>query len=165
MSSKGISPVVASVLLLSISIGAVAATSVFLSGELNNIQSTFERMLTDETIEDQADITVNLGYDRNGYIWLDVENTGEVSLQVEENNDKKWSIFVDGAASQVRTDWKYQDGSVHKGQKILNPDNTIRINTTVRFPTGGTTKTLRIEGPHDLSAAISCSTAGVPDRC
>ncbi|MFB6099776.1 MAG: archaellin/type IV pilin N-terminal domain-containing protein [Candidatus Nanohalobium sp.] len=158
MSSKGISPVVATVLLMGIAIASVSSAAVFLGDTMQGLQNSVEDWILGESKEESATISVDYGVNgSNGYLLMDIRNTGSISLAVEEGGRKNWNMYVDG----VPREWEYVSGSyTGKENVIIDPNEVIRINTTVQFPSTGNRVQVSLKGQYNTGVSYICFSEG-----
>jgi archaellum component FlaG (FlaF/FlaG flagellin family) len=160
MNRKGVTPVVATALLLGISISAVASASVFMGNVLEETGSQFEDDLREQERRDQSTFAIEYGYNSSGgFTFIDVRNTGQVTLAVEEENQKIWTLYVDGKPH----DWKYVNDDLSNQANVnVDPREVMRINTTVEYPSQGNSVELEVQGAYETSSAIVCTNIGEP---
>lgn len=162
MSRKGVTPIVATVLLLSISVAAVASASVFLSDVVGDIKDNIEEQLGVQNKQQNSEIRIIYGYEgSNGNIWIDVRNEGSISLAVEENGNKLWNLYVGGRP----VTWDYTPGGPSGPNVVVNPQETIRIDTSEPFPAVGGSKTIQLNGQYGTSSSIVCDNIGGETQC
>jgi len=162
MNKKGISPVIAEVLLIAIGVSAAVSAGVFLQGTLDDVQDNAENQLTQEEREDRSEIQIDYGYNGSqGYLLLDVSNTRSRTLKVEEDDNKNWNLYTEGTPSN----WEYTDPSKKtQSEVLLSTGSTLTINTTEKFPSSGNSIESEITGPYGLSTSYICfSTNGECD--
>ncbi|MFB6208053.1 MAG: hypothetical protein ABEJ69_01760 [Candidatus Nanohaloarchaea archaeon] len=154
MNRKGVTPVVATVMLIAISMAAVASSAVFLSDIGGDIRSNIEEQLGVQQKEEKAELSIVQGFNSssNGNIFIVVKNEGEITLTFKENGDKKWNLFVD---SRPATGWGIPGSS--NPDVLVNPQETVTIDTGSSFPSNvGDSKTVEIRGQYKTSSAIVC---------
>lgn len=152
---KGVSPVVAEVLLMGIAVSAAVSAGVFLQGTISDIQDGAEDQISQEDREESTSIGVDFGYNgTNGYLLMDVRNTGSYTIAVEEEDQKNWNMYIDN----IPVEWNYTDGSDYLNQREvpLDPSSTITLNTTQKFPVTGESKEVEISGPYNLRTSFIC---------
>ena len=155
MSSKGVSPVVATVLLMGIAIASVSSAAVFISGTMDDLQSNVEEWLRGEDRKQASELSVDYAYNgTGGYLLVDLRNTGSRSLKVEEDNQKTLTMYIGG----VPEEWNYSDGSgfVSGEDVVLNPTSVLTVNTTEKFPSDGDTAEIDFAGPYEVEAGYVC---------
>lgn len=167
MKRKGLTPVIATVLLITITVAATVSAFTF----MNNIQEQFkessEDRMNQEQKEARSDINMEYVYNSSdGYIILNVRNTGSISIEVEENNRKVWNLFAEGRpVGGGGTGWIYMDANKRGPgveEVLINPQETIAINTTVKYPSQGSDKLIKISGPYSTSDSHVCYNSGSP---
>lgn len=155
MSRKGITPVVATMLLLLIAVAAVGSASVFLQDTLTDVQDGLEDQVEHEERVDSTDIRIEFAYNEEDYILVDVVNSGTTTLEIEEDGNKLWNLYMD---SRPET-WEYVDDA-QGGDELLNPEDTITLNTTEEFPPEGESKEISLNAPYDTSDSYVCFNEG-----
>ncbi|MFB6159403.1 MAG: hypothetical protein ABEJ95_07165 [Candidatus Nanohalobium sp.] len=155
MSSKGVSQVVATVLLLGISITAVSSAAIFISDLMDDMQGSVDDWLTQEDRQKSSEIGFDYGLNgTDGYLLLDLRNTGSRTLTVEEDGNKTLNMYLDG----IPQDWDYVSGSGYGSQSkvLLDPGSVLRLNTTKSFPSTGSTVDVKLTGPYGVQANYIC---------
>lgn len=159
---KGVTPVIATVLLLTISVGAAASAYTFLSGTQKQVGESIESDLSDREKKQNSDLNIEYAYNNsNGFVVLNVRNTGSISLELEEDNEKIWSLYADGkpvssSAGSSGKGWKYYNSP----QDILDPNSVISINTTKQFPQRGESIAFRLVGQYGVKDSHVCQNSG-----
>jgi len=158
MKSKGITPVIASVLLMTITVAATASAYTFMTGIQEDFMENTENQLEDQERNSQSDINIETAYNStDGYIILSVRNTGALTLEVEDSSGNKlWNLFVEGRPVDGGTGWTHR-GSVTES---IAPQATIGINTTTKFPGPGKDKLMKLTGSNGVSDSKVCYNAG-----
>jgi len=157
-SRKGITPVVATVLLITISVAATATAYTFITGAVEDIGGNFEDDIREE--EKRANSGMNIEYVYNstdGFTFLVLRNTGTIALPVNESGQKTVNMYVEGQPQ----DWKYVDRSQAPEESvILSPEETLTINSTSEYPPGGESILFKFTGPYETSDSHSCYNTG-----
>lgn len=154
MSSKGVTPVVATALLIGIAVSTALTASVFMEGTLSDVRSGFEGELQDRNLEDQAEMSIEYGYMRGGYLLLDIRNTGSVALPMKDNDTRVLAVYMDGRPNE---DWKFLSD-----REVLGQDGTVTINTTEPFPDQGNYTEVEVTGSYETESTIICYSDGSP---
>ncbi len=158
--SKGVSPVVAEVLLLGIAIASVSSAAIFIGGTLEGIQNNVEDWLGLRDKVEASEISIDYGYNRSGYLIVDVRNTGSRTLVVEEKNQKNWNMYID----DLPQEWAYMSGSSYADpsttQVLLNPTSVLTLNTTEKFTDPGNSTGIEFTGPYEIRANYECFSQG-----
>jgi flagellin-like protein len=151
MKRKGITPVIAVVLLLLITVGAVASAW----GLYQNIISDQSQLdqLNAQQMASQTEIAFNSVYESSdGYIMMDVENTGQRAINV--SNELAFRVAPDGSSGGLAfSTFKRRYNNTRYGEwnstevdeglnciannpsgEALDVKDTMNCNTTVRFP-------------------------------
>jgi len=152
---KGVSPVVAEVLLVGIAVSGAVSAGVFLQGTLGDVQEGAENRLQQEDRIESTSIDADFGYNgTNGYFIVDIRNTGSYTLSVVDGGNKNWNMYLEG----VPNSWSFMQGSSYVGENevLLNPQSTITINTTSKFPSTGNSKEVEFSGPYEISTSYLC---------
>jgi len=155
MSRKGITPVVATMLLLLIAVAAVGSASVFLQDTLTDVQDGLEGQVEHEERVDSTDIRIEFAYNQTDYILVDVVNSGTETLEIEEDGNKLWNLYIDNRPET----WEYVDDA-QGGDVLLNPEDTITLNTTEEFPPEEESKEISLNAPYDTSDSYVCFNEG-----
>lgn len=156
MMSKGITPVVATVLLMLIAVSAVGTASVFLEGTISDLQDGLEDEMQEEEMIEASDIRIDRAYNgTSGYLLTDVSNSGSVTLTIEESGNKLWNLYIDGAPE----DWTYVNSSMGGDEKI-NPNDIVSFNTTVAYPPSGNSVEFSFNAPYESSDRYICFNEG-----
>jgi hypothetical protein len=161
--SKGISPIVAEVLLLSIAIASVSSAAVFLNDTFGGVKEGVDQWREGREEVEQSEIGIEAAYNESGFLAFDVRNEGSRSLDVQDDGEKLWTLYVkrnDG--NQNRVEWEYFEGSSYISQSdvLLGVNSDISINTTLEFPDPGNTTTIEIQGPNEVAAGEVCYSQG-----
>ncbi len=149
--SKGVTPILATVLLLFISVAAVGSASIFLQGTIDNIQEGAEGELEREELIRNSDLRIQSGFNGSqGHLHIVVRNSGSVTMPIVEDSENVWSIFVDNAP---RDNWVAPQDS-------LNPNQIININTTASYPPNQNSTEISINAPYETSDSYICFNSG-----
>jgi FlaG/FlaF family flagellin (archaellin) len=163
MASKGVSPVVAEVLLLAIAITSVSSAAVFLNDTFDGLQDGINSWLGGVEEEESSEISVDQAYNESGYLVVDVRNDGDISLKVEEDDVKLWTMFAEeNGNGEKPVEWEYFSGSSYRSQSdvLLGVNSDISINTTLEFPESRNQTLIEINGPNEISAGTVCFSQG-----
>lgn len=160
MNRKGITPVIASVLLMMITVAATASAYTFMTGVQDDFMDNTQDRLNQQEKKSQSDLNIETAYNStDGYIILSVRNTGSLTLEVEsDSGNKVWDLFVQGRPVGDGSGWTYR-GS---GKDALAPQETIGINTTRQFPAPGADKLVKVTGPNSVADTKVCYNSGSP---
>lgn len=156
--NKGVSPVVAEVLLIGIAITAVSSAGIFLQGTISDLQDGAENWLLQEDTEESANIQIEAGFNQSGHLAVDLRNSGSVSIRIMDESSKPLNMYIDNKPAK----WQFMSGSPYTAQKnvILDPTETIRINTTRKFPSPGQSTEVRFAGPYGARTTYVCFNEG-----
>lgn len=168
-SSKGITPVVATVLLITISVAATASAYTFITGAQKEAAQNFEQDLRQQEIRQKSSINIEYVYNStNNYTFMTVRNTGSVTLPVNKSGSKQLSLYADGkpVSSDVGDNgegWKYVNGPQFPSDPVLlDPSATITINTTINYPARGESRAFKLVGSYKTSDSHVCYNSGTP---
>lgn len=164
MSRKGVTPVIATVLLIAISVSAVVTASVFIGDMVGDVRQNIARQLGVQNKEQKSEITVIQGYNDGGNIMIEVRNEGDISLYFKKNGDKMWNLYVDGKPGP--SGWGASSSTLSSQSDILiDPHETLMIDTNEAFPSTGNSKTLELNGQYGISSAIVCDNVNGENSC
>lgn len=157
MKSKGVTPIVATMLLLVMAVAAVASASVFLEGTVTDIRDGLEDDLEREDRISSSDIRVEEAYEgSDGDIIVDIRNSGSVTLDLVDEGDKLWSLYVDGAPEE----WEIEGSQQGEDDVRINPNGLITINTGVDYPGVQDSKEISFNAPYETSDSYICFNEG-----
>lgn len=160
MNRKGITPVIATSLLILIAIASVTTAAVFLRDTTSDLTGSVNDKLSEDKKEANSQISIEYGYNNSdGEISVVVRNTGRYTLAVEENDKKKWDMYSDGRP-QAFDYTSYSNPS----QVLLDSGEAITLDTNVGYPTSSY-KRLEITGPFGVEASILCVNEGGNQNC
>ena len=149
--SKGVTPVIATVLLLFIAVAAVGSAAVFLDGTIEQIQSGAESELEREELVRNSDIRIQNGFnDANDNLNLEVRNTGSVTLSINEDSQRVWSMFIDGRPID---NWVASEDSI-------NPTQVVTIDTNEDYPDEDESVEISINAQYETSDSYICFNPG-----
>ncbi|MFO7794384.1 MAG: hypothetical protein R6V35_05430 [Candidatus Nanohaloarchaea archaeon] len=149
--SKGVTPILATVMLLFIAVAAVSSAAVFLQGTIDGIQEGAEDELEREELIENSDLRIQSGFNSSqGYMHIVVRNSGSVTMPVVEDSEKVWSIFVENSP---RDSWSAPEDSI-------DPNQIININTTEPYPSNQDSKEVSISAPYETTDSYICYNGG-----
>lgn len=154
MDSKGVTPVVATALLLGIAISSVVTASVFMMESRQQVQENFLEDLNQEQREDKSELKIEYGYNQSDYILLDLRNTGSIALPLKDSGTDTVALYVGGRPDDT---WSYVST-----RETLGVDGRISLNTTAEFPNRGSYKEVQVTGPFGTESTIVCYNDGNP---
>jgi len=143
---------------MTITVAATASAYTFMTGIQNDFMDNTEERLNNQEKEAQSDINIETAYNStDGYIILSVRNTGSLTLKVEDSDGNKvWNLFIDGRPVDGGAGWKHRGGS----KTALAPQETMGINTTVKFPGNDNDTLIKLTGPNSVSDSKVCYNSG-----
>lgn len=158
MSSKGITPVIATVLLIMISVGATASAFTFMNTIMDQQQNQIENRLTQEEKEQQTNFNIDYVYNSSdGYTLMSVRNSGQRAIRIEDDGERLWTLFVDGGPD----DWKYENTTYQSSEDVsIDTGQTITLNTTITYPLQGEDMHIELSGPYQSSDSYVCYNSG-----
>ena len=161
MNRKGITPVIATSLLILIAVSAVATAAVFFRGTTDDITGSVNDQLSEQQRIEGTSISVERGYNNsNGNISLKVRNTGRYVILIEENDQKYWSLFADGRPNS----FSYASYSA-PSRVSLDTGEVITLQTDVDYPSSGSFTRLELQGRFEIESGIVCSNDGGSQNC
>lgn len=155
MKSKGVSPVVATVLLMGIAIASVSSAAIFLQGTISDLQEGVESNIGQQNKIESSSMSIDYGYNgTNGYFLVDLRNDGSTTITVEEENEKLLNMYLDN----MPKDWNYTKGSSYlsQSQVSINPTSVLTLNTTEEFPAEGNSTSVEFTGPYEVRTSYTC---------
>lgn len=156
MNRKGITPVIATVLLMTITVAATASAFTFMNGIQNDLKENTEDRLSQQERESQSNIDIETAYNStDGYIIVSVRNTGSLTLQIRDET-RLWSMFTNGSPVGDGTEWEYRN----EERDYISPQQTVNLNTTEKFPDPGSDTLIKITGPNGVSDSKVCFNSG-----
>lgn len=151
MMSKGITPVVATVLLMLIAVAAVGSATVFLEDTVEGVQSGLEDEMSRQDAVESSDIRIDSAYrGTDGFLLVDVQNTGSVTLDIERDDVKLWNLYIDG----VPQEWEYVNTA--GPDESINPNSIVSFNTTSSYPGNSNSKELSFHAQFENSDSYIC---------
>lgn len=166
MSKKGITPVLATSMLILIAISAISASAVFLRDTTGDITDAVDEDISKDERAQGSSISVERGFNASGFIALRVRNTGEYVVTVEDedsggDDNFRWTMYVDGRPE----DFRYLDGSDPPMRTIVSGE-VVEINTTEPYPSSSSDwKRIEINGQYGVESSIICSSSGGSQSC
>ncbi len=161
MNRKGLTPVIGAVLLLGISVAATGSAFVFLQSIQENVQDNSADRVSENQRKIQSSMNIENGYKgSNGHIIINVRNTGERSLEIQDPEENRlWNIYIEGRPlSDGSTSWEFLNS--RSDQVYIDPQDMIPINTTEPFPSNSDSKLVRLTGTYETSDTINCFNSG-----
>ena len=145
---KGVTPVVATTMLVLIAMGASFTAYNFIQGTIQDFQDRTEDKLSEEELKSGSEIGIDSAYNNTSNITMIVRNTGQYPVEYEN-----WQMFVDGRPRTSDSNIPSTGG--------LKPQNTTTLNTDIQFPSSDV-KVIEIKGEY-VSTSVVCSPSG--NRC
>ena len=163
MNRKGVTPVIAVVLLMAISVAATGAAYTFITNAQENVADGFEEKWGQQQLEQKSDLNIEHIYkSSNNYAFLVIRNTGSVPqlIQGKQSGEtiKYWNLYIDGPPA---SNWDYIS-SPGSNPVTLSATDTITINSTMKFPSGGQ-KEFRLVGRYGSEDSYICYSTGSSD--
>lgn len=163
MKSKGVTPVIAVVLLMTIAVAATSTAYQIINNAQSDVQSSFEDSFSQEELQRQSELNIEAIYEgSDGNAYMTVRNTGSVKQLVQGSEGQKyWTVKVDNApigGDNSGTDWDYVGD--RSGQVILSSSSTININTGEVFPSENEEKKFELIGRYGSSDTYFCENTG-----
>ena len=149
--SKGVTPILATVMLLFIAVAAAGSAAVFLQGTVDDIQEGAEDELEREELIRNSDLRIQSGFNSSeGYLFIVVRNSGSVTMPIVEDSDNVWSLFVENVP---RDSWTVPEDSI-------SPNQIININTTEPYPSNQNSKEVSVTAPYETEDSYICFNSG-----
>ncbi len=151
--SKGVTPVVATVLLIFIAVAAVGSAAVFLEGAVGGVQESAESQLEREERIDNSDLRIQNGFNNtDGDLNVVVRNSDSVTLPINEDGDTLFSVFVNNRPNNAWT--------VTGGEDEIDPNQIVTIDLNEPYPAVDSSKSVRINAPYETSDSYVCYNTG-----
>jgi len=166
MSKKGVTPVVATSMLILIAVSAVSAAAVFLRDTTGDVTDGVDNRLSEQERISGTSISIERGFNNSGgNVSLRVRNTGEYVVVIEDedqgsDDNKRWTLYVDGRPQE----WGYANKNDPSSESI-DSGGTITIDTGVVYPSSGNYKRFEINGQYEIESGIICSNSGNNENC
>lgn len=158
--SKGVTPVVATSLLLLISVATVSSSAIFLSGTIDDVGEGVKDRLGVDSKEENAELSIDYGYNgSDGDVWMDITNDGSITLAVREDGNDLWNVYSDG----TKINWDYAYGV--PSDEAIDPGDTVTIDSNQAYPAVGNSMTLTLRGQYETSSSIVCSNNNGEQSC
>ena len=113
MKNKGLTPVIAVVLLMTIAVAATSTAYQFIINAQETAQQGFEEQFSQQQLESRSDLNIQTIYQGPGNdAFMSIRNTGSVKQVIESESGKKyWNLYVNGTpAGSDGTSWSYISG-------------------------------------------------------
>ena len=151
--SKGVTPVVATVLLVFIAVAAVGSAAVFLEGAVGGVQEGAESQLEREERIDNSDLRIQNGFNNtDGDLNVVVRNSDSVTLPINEDGDTLFSVFVNNRPNNAWT--------VTGGEDEIDPNQIVTLDLNEPYPAVDSSKSIRIAAPYETSDSYVCYNTG-----
>ncbi|MFB6174555.1 MAG: archaellin/type IV pilin N-terminal domain-containing protein [Candidatus Nanohalobium sp.] len=149
MNRKGVTPVVATALLIGIALSTVATAAVFMQDSFKRVQDRGQDAVNSG--HPNADLSIETGYNQGGYIIVRVRNKGKTALPINKS-DSVFSVYAGGRPTY---DWKFLSDI-----KVLGAGGVVTVNTSETFPAYQNSTKIEVVGPYDTKSAIYCYNDG-----
>ncbi|MFB6145578.1 MAG: hypothetical protein ABEJ99_03670 [Candidatus Nanohaloarchaea archaeon] len=163
MNRKGLTPVIATVLLITIAIGATASAFAFINSMQKQTQDHWKKQLNNQKKEDNADFNIEFVYNStDNYTLVTIRNTGPSSIPVTKDGQKLFSMYLNGKPVQPgSTGWSYTNSNYRdKDLVYINPQQTLTLNTTKEYPVKGDDMKIKLLGPYSTADSYVCYNSG-----
>ena len=158
MSSKGITPVVATVLLIMIGVGATGVVATIVFDTQERAKENWEDEFSNQELQSKSDISVDFMYNKSKFLFISVRNSGSITMPIKQEGEKNWNIFIEGRPID-KGDWEV-DGKESEPEVLLDPQQTMPLNTSIRYPSEGEDKSIKIAAQYETSASVVCYNSG-----
>lgn len=114
-----------------------------------------------ENLEDEypnnVDLTVDAGWENDGYIFVELVNQGMVALPIENRDLRVLDLYHKGEVES----WTYAKNELNQEENItVGAGSGIVLNTSIEFPDSGDTRSISFEGIHGTSTSMNCYSDG-----
>lgn len=156
---KGITPVIATVLLISIGIAAVGSAGIFIQNLGDMLRGNAEDTIADGNRVENSEISIEYAFENpDGDISVDVRNTGGTTLEVKNEGNRLWNVYIDG---EPQDSWEFSDSSLNSADEVdLSPQDDLRIDTNEDYPSSGNSKRVQVSGVYETQSSVICSYNG-----
>lgn len=144
---------------MTISVAAAASAYQFITSAQKQTAENIENRLQQDELKQKSDFNIEYVYKGpGGNTIMSVRNTGSISLAVEGDSGKVWSLYVDGAPQgQNGKGWTYHNPNP---PKVLDPSEVVSIDTGEPFPSNGDRKVFKLVGQYGISDSHVCYNSG-----
>lgn len=158
MNSKGVTPVVATVLLLTISVAATGTAYTFIVNAQQQAAESYEEQFSQQERQQNTDFDIETVYESNGDVVLFVRNTGSIPvLMKNDDGNSVVNLYIDGE----QTDWEFLEGDPTPGERtLLAVGETAALDTEYAFPGDGEEIELQLIGRYGTEAFYTCTSDG-----
>jgi archaellum component FlaF (FlaF/FlaG flagellin family) len=151
--NKGLSSVVGAVLLITISIGAATSAWTFIDTITQQTQQNIEERVEERGDEANSELSSEIAYNSTeGYTVITIRNTGSDTLRLENEDSSTLNMYVRGRP----VDFTYLNAE----KESLQPEETVTLNTTEKFPERDEDYSIEINGPEETSTTYICYNSG-----
>lgn len=166
--SKGVTPVIATVLLITISVAATGTAYTFIQNAQDSQKQSYYEQFNSQQIEQGTDMDIETIYNlSNGKAAMVVRNTGRLRLMLDDGDQKVLGLIVDGRIVQDASGnpgWSYLNGDPDSGTTFLAPSEAITLETEEDFPAVGSQKEFSLTGRYGTNTYHTCYEASPPDE-
>lgn len=162
--SKGVTPVVATVLLITISIAATGTAYTFIQNAQQSAQEQYYEDLNRQQVEEGTNFDVESMYEAaSGNTTAVVRNTGRLRLMLDKNDNKQMDVLADGQLVNPQPGWEYDGGDPNPtpGETtFLPPTETVTIEIYDQFPGSSSQKRFKLVGRYGTTSFYTCFNDG-----
>ncbi len=145
MRKKGVTSIVATVLLLMITVAVAGAAYVWIMDMQDKLKVSTEENLVKENDRSGARLTIESGWNENGYISLSLKNSGTYTF----GDVSKFSVYVDG---------RPEAGVTYSPTGALSPGGVTTVSlTNTQFVTVNNPKTIKITTDIGTDVSYRCT--------
>lgn len=149
--SKGVTPVVATMLLLLIAVAAVSSASVFLDSTISGVQDEVEGEVDRRGDVEATSVRIDETLNEGGDIKVGIVNSGQQNLTVRnEQGTKVLNLYV----NNLPESWN------NPGTDQIGPGEKIYLDTDANFPSNGEEIYLAVHAPYQSSDEYVCTGSG-----
>jgi hypothetical protein len=154
---KGVTPVVATALLLTIAVGSVVSAGIFMDDTLEDMSGAFKDNVDEGTSKAEIDIDSAVkASDDPDDIMIVVRNTGDDPLDLEKGSGLTVIAGDEGQLSRSGGEWSFEDGK----PDIFTTGQTETLRIDNMYPGAGGSVEITINGPRGVEAGLICYGGG-----
>jgi len=165
MSRKGVTPVLATSLLILIAVAAVSSTAVFLRNTTDDITEGAQDQLSQNERIKGTSISIERAYNNSdGNTTISVRNTGKYLINIEDPDlqpasNKTWELYNNGRPVGFEYISAAPDTALDSGE-------AIRLKTPVKYPSANDDyERIEIQGRYGIESGIICDNPGGTSTC
>lgn len=162
--SKGLTPVIATVLLITISLAATGTAYQFIQNAQEAQRKSYYEDFNQRQVTQGTDMDIESIYESSGNTYIILRNTGRLRLLMDEDDEKSIEILVDGQLRQSggEPDWSYASGDPNPGgSTFISPSESIVLQTDGGYyPSSGSQNEFKLVGRYGTTTYYTCYNDG-----